>query len=147
MPVLHEAMLGALGRNRESTELPRQADGVVADIDHLLHFTLSLGQDLAGFERDEPTQIFTGGAQLFTEQANQLAAFRRRHRAPDQVSLMRTIDLFTGFLSRAFGQASDHLAAKGRTRDQATVAEAFGRHTESSKGGGDIVDDVDLCHE
>jgi hypothetical protein len=37
---------GALGRHRAPIELAREADGEVADVDHLLHLTERLGRDL-----------------------------------------------------------------------------------------------------
>ena len=68
--------LGALGGDGEAVELARQADGEVADVDHLLHFAEAFGDDLAGLERDQPAEIVLGGAQLLAEQAHELAAAR-----------------------------------------------------------------------
>ena len=50
MPCLHHAMAGSLGGDGEAVELARQADGVVANVDHLLHFAARLGDDLAGLD-------------------------------------------------------------------------------------------------
>jgi hypothetical protein len=48
-------------------ELPREPAGEVADVDHLLHFALALGGDLAHFERDESAKILLMFAQRVAE--------------------------------------------------------------------------------
>ncbi len=73
-------MVGALGLDRQAVELARQADGEVADVDHLLHFAEPLGLDLADFDRHQPAELGLGGAQFLAEQADELAAARRRGR-------------------------------------------------------------------
>ena len=44
---------GPLGGDGQAVELARQADGEVADVDHLLHFAEALLRDLARLERDQ----------------------------------------------------------------------------------------------
>ena len=56
MPGLGHAMAGALGGDGEAVQLPRQADGEIADVDHLLHFAEALGDDLADLKRDQRAQ-------------------------------------------------------------------------------------------
>src|SRR5208282_6056018 len=68
-------MLGALGRDGEAVELAGEADGEVADVNHLLHFAFAFGEDLAGFECDEAPEIGFGVAQGVAELADNLAAF------------------------------------------------------------------------
>ncbi len=60
--------------DRQAVELARQADGEVADVDHLLHFAEAFAGDLAGLDGDEAAQRLLVGAQLLAEQAHQLAA-------------------------------------------------------------------------
>ena len=48
VPLLHHPVLRALGGDGQAVELAREADGEVADVDHLLHFAFALGEDLAG---------------------------------------------------------------------------------------------------
>ena len=67
---------------RQAVELPRQADGEVADVDHLLHFAVALGADLAHLERDQIAERLLQLAQRLAEIAHQLAALRRRPFAP-----------------------------------------------------------------
>ena len=76
MPGFHHAVVGALGGDGQAVELARQADGEIADVDHLLHFAEALGRDLAGFERHEAAEIVLGGAQLLADQTHELAAPR-----------------------------------------------------------------------
>ena len=82
MPGLHHAVARPLRGDGEAVELAREADGEVADVDHLLHLALALLQDLAGLDGDELAERRLGRAQLLAEQADQLAAPRRRHLAP-----------------------------------------------------------------
>ena len=51
MPLLHHAVPRPLRGDRQAVELARQADREVADVDHLLHFAVALGADLAHLER------------------------------------------------------------------------------------------------
>src|SRR5213075_2224082 len=60
----------------------RQADREVADVDHLLDLAEALRADLADLEGDERAERLLGGAQALAELAHQLAAARRRARAP-----------------------------------------------------------------
>ncbi len=48
MPLLHQAMVGALGLDGQAVKHPRLADGEIADVDHLLHFAFAFGNDFAG---------------------------------------------------------------------------------------------------
>ena len=72
-------MAGAFAGDGEAVKLARETDREIADVDHLLHFAEALLQDLAGFEADETAERVLVGAQLFAQQAHELAAARRRH--------------------------------------------------------------------
>ena len=74
MPGFHHAVLGALGGDGQAVELARQADGEIADVDHLLNFAEAFGRDLAGFQRHEAAEIVLGGAQFLAEQTHEFAA-------------------------------------------------------------------------
>ncbi len=82
MPLLEHAVFGSLARHGESVELARQADGEIGDIDHLLHFALALGQDLAHFERDQRAEIVFEAPQLVADLAHDLAALGGGEHAP-----------------------------------------------------------------
>ena len=82
MPLLHQAMAGPLAGDRQAVELPAQADGEVADVDHLLDFAGRLGHDLARLAADDGGQILLAGPQPFADPADELAAHRRRHDPP-----------------------------------------------------------------
>ena len=75
-------MVAALRLDGQAVELARQADGEVADVDHLLHFAEPFRLDFADLDRHQPAELGLGGAQFFAEQANELAAARRRDAAP-----------------------------------------------------------------
>jgi hypothetical protein len=82
MPGLHHPMVRALGGDGQTKELAREADRVVADVDHLLDFAQGLGRDLAGLEGDERAEVGLGGAQFLAEQPHEFAAARRGDIAP-----------------------------------------------------------------
>ena len=92
MPGLHHAVARPLRGDGEAVELARQADGEVADVDHLLHLALALVRILPVSMRDELAERRLGRAQLLAEQADQLAAPRRRHLAPDLERAVRLGD-------------------------------------------------------
>ena len=82
MPGLRHPVARALRGDGQAVDLPRQPDGEIADVDHLLHFAEALGDDLAGFERHERAESLFRGAQFLAEQPHELAPPRRRNLAP-----------------------------------------------------------------
>ena len=74
--------LRPLAVHGQAVELARQADREVGDVDHLLHFALALGEDLADFEGDQAAQLVLVLAQLVADLADDLAAARRRPGPP-----------------------------------------------------------------
>ena len=92
MPLLVHAVAGALGVHGQAVQLARQADGEVADVDHLLHFAVAFGLGLAHLQRDQRTQRVLVRAQRVGAQADRLAAARRRRRAPDLERGLRALD-------------------------------------------------------
>src|SRR5262249_50461835 len=69
MPGFEHAVARPLAGNDLAVELARQADREIADIDHLLHFALTLLDDLAGFDRDEAAERGFVAAQFLGEEA------------------------------------------------------------------------------
>ena len=67
MPLLVHAVRGALRVHRETVQLPRETDGEVADIDHLLYLTVSLGAYLAHLEGNKVTERLLELAMSCTE--------------------------------------------------------------------------------
>ena len=92
MPLFHHPVAGPFRRDGQAVELSRQPGREVADVDHLLHFAVALRADLAHLERDQIAQRLLGVAQRLAEVADQLAALRRRHRAPGGEGLLRRAD-------------------------------------------------------
>ncbi len=82
VPRLHQAVARSLAGDRQAVQLARQADGEVADVDHLLDLAETLGADLAGLDRHQLTEVGLVLAQQLTEPADQPAADRRRRRPP-----------------------------------------------------------------
>ena len=80
MPRLGEPVAGALRGDRAAVQLPRETDGEVADVDHLLHLAEPLLRDLPHLERDERAERLLLAPELLAEQAHELAALRRRAR-------------------------------------------------------------------
>ena len=75
---------GPLAGDGQAVELARQADREVADVDHLLDLAEAFGEDLAGFDRDQPRQRLLRGAQFLAEQPHQLAPARCRDAPPGE---------------------------------------------------------------
>src|SRR5262245_62206705 len=73
-------------------QLARQADREVTDVDHLLNFAETFGEDFADLDRDEAAERLLVGAQLLAKEPNKLPTMRRGHIAPDQKSGVRSID-------------------------------------------------------
>ena len=82
VPLLHHPVAGPLGGDGQPVQLARQADGEVADVDHLLDLAEALGADLAGLDGDERAEVGLVLAQQLAELADERAAHRRRHGAP-----------------------------------------------------------------
>src|SRR4051812_5542006 len=97
-------MVGALGLDGETIQLPRQADREIADVDHLLHLAEALGDDLADLQRDNTAEVGLEGAQFLAEQPDELAALRPRHGAPRAERLLSLTDDSAGFLRRGLLQ-------------------------------------------
>ncbi len=132
MPGLHHPVIGPLGGDGQAEQLARQADGVVADVDHLLHLAQALGEDLAGLQGDQPAEVGLGGAQLLAEQADQLAAARGRNLAPGQEGLVRGVDGPGAVLRGGVMDMGDDLAGD-RRRDRTRAA---GRRRSAGRRGG-----------
>ena len=90
MPLFDHPVIGPLAGDGQPVQLARQADGIVANVDHFLHFALAFGDDLAGFERHQPGQRLLCDAQFLAEQADQFATPRGWHAAPRQKGGLRT---------------------------------------------------------
>ena len=71
-----------LGGNRQTEQLARKTDRVIANVDHFLHFAQAFRHDLADFECHKTAKIILCSAEFFAEQANQLATARGWHFAP-----------------------------------------------------------------
>src|SRR5262249_28211743 len=56
MPRLGHPVAGSLGCDRESVKLAREAASEVGNVDHLLHLTACLGDDLPSLERHEAAE-------------------------------------------------------------------------------------------
>ena len=73
MPLLEHAVPGPLAGDRQAVELPRETDGEIAHVDHLLDFAQPFRPDLAGFERDQHPQVVFGVAERISQLADDFA--------------------------------------------------------------------------
>src|SRR5699024_6167464 len=92
MPGLHESVARALGRHGQAVEHAGLSDGEVANIDHLLNLTLSLGHGLTGFCLNQHSQITLVLSQQLTPAFHHSAPGRCRDCAPGLESLMGAVD-------------------------------------------------------
>ncbi len=75
-------MIGPLAGHGQAIELPREAHGEVADVDHLLHLARALGRYLARLNRHQSGEIILCRAQFFAPQPHQFAAARGGNMTP-----------------------------------------------------------------
>ena len=61
MPSFHHPMVGTFSGNRQAEQLTRQADRIITNVDHFLHFAQALGRNFPGFQRDQTAQIGLAG--------------------------------------------------------------------------------------
>jgi hypothetical protein len=93
--------------NCQPIKHPRLADREVANIDHLLHFAFTLGDDFPSLERDQLAELVFQFAQCVAKTANCLTAHRTRSRAPFQKRIMRTRNRLVVIVVRCGAYAGD----------------------------------------
>ena len=109
-------------------QLAREADGEVADVDHLLHLAQALRQGLAGFQGDQGAEIGLGGAQFFAEQADELAPARRGDLAPGEEGGVGGVDGGGGLGGGVHANPGDLFAGDRRRADEIAP---FGANAET----------------
>src|SRR4029079_11268272 len=123
-PRFHHPVPRALGGDRESVELAREAYREVADVDHLLHFAEALLQALAGLDAHEASQRGLGRAQLLAQQAHHLAAPRCGPVAPIEERLARLAPELRHLFARRHAQPAEVAAVDRRARHDVGAAPA-----------------------
>ena len=73
VPRLHQPVARPLGGDGSSGELPRQPDGELADVDHLLDLAEAFRADLADLDRDELAEVVLVLTEQFAEPSHQSA--------------------------------------------------------------------------
>jgi len=111
VPLFVHTMQRALGMHRPAVEHARLTHRKIGDVDHFLHFTERLGQDLAVLERDHHRQLLLVRAQFLGNVAHELAACRRGYLRPVSCRLRRAHH--GGFVAGG--------AADGNAREQAAI--------------------------
>ena len=113
MPGLHQPVPRPFGGDRPAVQLPRQPDGELADVDHLLHLAEGLRGDLAGLDGDQRGQIVLVLDEQFAEPGHQRAAHRSRCRAPRGKSLRRFGNGRVGLLRCGLCGGEQHVPGDG----------------------------------
>ena len=88
VPLLHHAVVGALGGDGDAADGAGEAGSEDADVDHLLDLAAAFGEDLAGLDGDEATEGVEVGAEFFAEQADELSAAGHGDGAPAEEGLV-----------------------------------------------------------
>jgi hypothetical protein len=83
---------GAFAGDRLAVELAAEADGELADVDHLLDFAERFLRNLAGFPADERGEIGFVFAELLAEGADELAAHGGGDCSPCEERVGRGVD-------------------------------------------------------
>ena len=118
MPSFHHTVLGSLGGNCISVQLPRQAQGEVTNINHFLHFAQALGQDLADLDGDKTAKIRFVGAQFLGPKPHQLASFWGRNCPPIAKGTVRGVNSGDRDSWAVFGDLHQHFAGDRRMGGQ-----------------------------
>ncbi len=118
MPLLKQPVLRPFAGHRQSVQLPREADGEVAHVDHFLDFAFALRAALAHLERDEQTEIGFVGSQPLADRADQLAPLRRGDRPPPDKGFLRGGHDRLVFAARCRADARQRLARRRVERNQ-----------------------------
>ena len=139
VPRLHQPVARPLAGDRQAVQLARQADGEVADVDHLLDLAEALGADLAGLDRHQLAELGLVLAQQLAEAADEGAAHRRRRRPPRRRTPRRPSPTAA---STSAGRAGRAERAAGDRRAGGEVAGALGRRRGASRIVVDAVGDV-----
>ena len=74
--MFHQTVVPSLRLNSKTVEHARLPDGEVADVDHLLHFTFTFGQNFARLEGDELTKLVFELAKGISQTPDGIAADR-----------------------------------------------------------------------
>ena len=134
VPLLHHAVHGPLALERGTGKRAAKTGGIIADIDHFLHFAEAFGEDFAHLQRDEPPQRILFLAQSDSKLTHDFASFGRRHGAPELECFHRLFDNFVVVgLARLFdfgqqfpgGRAVDFDPIAARRKPLVPVARAL----------------------
>ncbi len=123
VPLLHHAMVGALGGDGEAADGAGEAGCVDADVDHLLDFAAAFGEDLTGLDGDQAAEGVEVGAELFAEEANELSAAGHGDLAPVEKGLVGAGDGGVGVWGG--GDVGEDLAGDGGVGGEAAVGEGL----------------------
>src|SRR5690348_18309026 len=108
MPLLAHPVGRAFRLHRSPVEHARLTDRKVGHIDHLLHFAVAFGFDLADFERNQRAELIFFLPQRLPDQAHELSAFGGRHHAPAAKHFKRLFRNVLVIIGRAGTYRGDH---------------------------------------
>ncbi len=114
MPRLHQPVARPLGGDGLAVQLPGQADGELADVDHLLHLAERLGGDLARLDGDQRREIRLVLDQEFTEPGHQRAAHGSGRGAPRRERARGGGDGLVGLCRGGLGDGEQHVTGDRR---------------------------------
>ena len=141
VPGLHQPVAGPLGGHRAAEELSRQADGVVADVDHLLHLAARLGGDLADLETDQGGQVVAVGGEQLAEALDDRSPHRRGDQPPLGVRLPGAGHRGPGAVGVGPGQRGDGPSVDG---GEADLVARIGGEVDAARGGRGLRQDPEL---
>ena len=139
MPLLHQAMAGAFAGDRLAVELAAEADGELADVDHLLDFAQGFLRDLARFPADDRGELALVLAKLFAEQADEVAADGSGNDAPLEEGFGGGIDRGVDLRDVGAGELGERAAVdRGMLDDRLAAADLpIGAVADGSDGAVD----------
>ena len=109
-------MLRAFGMHGQAVQHAGLPDGEIADVDHLLHFAVALGLDLAHFERYEAAERILVLAQRVADASHGFATNRAGNLSPGLEGLLGSREHLLIFSLRRLPHAGDDLVVRGADR-------------------------------
>ena len=107
-------MVRSFGGDGQTKQLTRQTHGIVANINHLLHFAERFRQNLTGLYRNQAGQVGLGRAQFHAQETNKFTPLRGWSVAPLQEGRVGLLDRKSHLITGRILDMGHDLAGDGR---------------------------------
>ncbi len=130
MPLLHHPVIGPLAGDGEAIELTGETDSEVADVDHLLHFTLAFRRNFSSLDGHQTSKRCFRATQLFAENANKLTSLCCGDGPPFEECRLRSRNRLGHSVTACILHVSNRFAGQWRSHRTRTLAVMIARNAE-----------------